>query len=90
MCISLIKLQRIKENMVKHNNSFGFSHLSRNSCQAAGTYLSWNLAAFLVFVSSSSPRKLKDRLLPVLQKTKGAVQGFWGWTGCWGWLLPPW
>lgn len=25
----------------------------------------------------------------MLQKTEGAVQGFWDWPGCWGWLLPP-
>lgn len=51
---------------------------SRNSCQATHTYLSWNLAAFPVFVSSFFPRKSKEKLLPVLQKTRGAVQGFWG------------
>lgn len=97
---SLVKLRRIKENMVKHDNCFGLSPLSRNEGTATEAhartharrhyriYLSWNLAAFPVFVSSFSPKKSKERPLVCAPRRPSMPHRVFGdGSGCWERLL---
>lgn len=61
MGISVVKLWRIKENTVKHNNCFGFSHLSRKAGTAARLHALTRAGILLLFPCSSLLFPLGDQ-----------------------------
>lgn len=80
MCISLVKIRRIKENMIKPNNCFGFSNLSRKAGMAARLHtLTW-VGILLLFPCSSLLFSLGNQRKGVTcaPENRGGCTGFLG------------